>query len=325
MTQAPVANRPLSSIRSLRVLRDRLAAIDVQANLASHLNQAPPGVTQSEVRSAETFTVTRTVEDGIERVAVVPRQPRHQTPLLLQHGMWHGAWCWRWWQELLATWGWESHAFSLPGHGDSPAQRPIADCTLDYYLGFLAAEVARLPTTPVVIGHSMGGALLQWYLKYVGPLPAAVLVASWLSHSVSGNSPLRILMSDPWGFIQVVRQGTATPLVRSPQRAAKMFITEGAVLSPQELYAKIGPESRLVLLQHHAPLWHPPTDVTTPLLWIGAEQDAVISAPGARRSAEFYHATYLPAPRAGHDVMLEQDREETALAMARWLEQKAIA
>ena len=63
------------------------------------------------------------VEDGIERVTYTPRERRFETPILMQHGMWHGAWCWRHWQELFAGWGWESHAFSLPGHAGSPAQR----------------------------------------------------------------------------------------------------------------------------------------------------------------------------------------------------------
>lgn len=36
----------------------------------------------------------------------------------------------------------------------------------------------------MLIGHSMGGALTQWYLKYGRSLPAAVLVAPWPSHAM---------------------------------------------------------------------------------------------------------------------------------------------
>ncbi|RRR69322.1 MAG: hypothetical protein EI684_16040 [Candidatus Viridilinea halotolerans] len=42
-----------------------------------------------------------------------------------------------------ATWGWESHAHSLPGHGASPVQRPIRWCTLQYYYEFLNTELRR--------------------------------------------------------------------------------------------------------------------------------------------------------------------------------------
>ena len=73
-----------------------------------------------ETKETKTFDVHHEVGSGIERVTYIPRQRRFDTPILMQHGMWHGAWCWQHWQELFAEWGWESHAFSLPGHAGSP-------------------------------------------------------------------------------------------------------------------------------------------------------------------------------------------------------------
>ena len=140
---------------------------------------------QEQVETMPPYTIQYSVENGIERIRYLPARRRRLPPILMVHGMWHGAWCWQPWQELLAEWGWESHAFSLPGHGMSPAQRPVYFCTLDYYLGFLKAEVAWMERKPILIGHSMGGALVQWYLKYLGDdLPAAVLAAPW---NVRGN------------------------------------------------------------------------------------------------------------------------------------------
>ena len=120
------------------------------------------------MQETDTFSVQRSINNGIERVTYIPKHRRFETSILMQHGMWHGAWCWQQWQELFAEWGWESHAISLPGHAGSPTQRPVYFCTLGYYLRFLKAEVERLPRKPVLMGHSMGGALTQWYLKYVG-------------------------------------------------------------------------------------------------------------------------------------------------------------
>ena len=85
------------------------------------------------------YEISHTVQDGIERIVYTPQVKRSATPILMQHGMWHGAWCWEPWQELFAEWGWESVAFSLPGHGKSPTQRPIRWCTLGYYVKFLSA------------------------------------------------------------------------------------------------------------------------------------------------------------------------------------------
>src|SRR5512138_1696248 len=107
-----------------------------------------------------TFSVQHSIHNGIEWITYLPRQRRFETPILMQHGMWHGAWCWQPWQELFATWGWESHAHSLPGHAGSPVQRPLRWATLGYYFEFLRAEeIERFPRRPVLMGHSMGGAL----------------------------------------------------------------------------------------------------------------------------------------------------------------------
>ena len=49
-----------------------------------------------------TYTITHTVQDGIERIVYRPEVKRFETPILMQHGMYHGAWCWQSWQELFA-------------------------------------------------------------------------------------------------------------------------------------------------------------------------------------------------------------------------------
>jgi pimeloyl-ACP methyl ester carboxylesterase len=192
-------------------------------------------------------------------------------------------------------------------------------CTLDYYLGFLKAEVDRLAQPPVLMGHSMGGALTQWYLKYCGDLPAAVLVAPWISHSTLLDLP-KVLALDPWLLPLSSLAWSATPWVRNPRQAAKVLITDGALISPEELYDRLGPESNLVVMQHNPPFWTPPDDVRTPLLWVTGEKDAVISVPQATRSAAFYQAEHIIVPEAGHNLMMEVSYWETARAIVEWLE-----
>lgn len=298
----------------------RLARIDPAVSLAQQANRGEPGLRLLADRETEHYVMRHAVEDGIERIVYTPKQRKHITPILMQHGMFHSAWCWQWWQPLFAEWGWESVAVSLPGHGASPTQRQIELCTLDYYLGFLKAEVDRLEHPPVLMGHSMGGALTQWYLKYVGDLPAAVLVAPWVSHSIAQNGLLRIMSIDPLVGLLTSLAWSAAPWIRSPERAARLFITAGAIITPEELYDRLGPESSLVVFQHNPPFWTPPDDVRTPLLWLTGEKDAVISVPGATRSAEFYQAAHTIVPEAGHNLMMEKSYQETARSIVDWLE-----
>jgi pimeloyl-ACP methyl ester carboxylesterase len=177
----------------------------------------------------------------------------------------------------------------------------------------------------VLIGHSMGGALTQWHLKYGRPLPAAVLVASWSSHDMMtqtlGEAQWRL---DPLGVMLCAATLSATPMVRSPRSAAACFITAGALVSPAELHARLGPESLLVLLQYTPPFWRPaaPETIGTPLLWLGASADAVIPEPVQRRAATYYRADYQLVEDAGHDLMLERSSAASARATHDWLAQR---
>ena len=278
-------------------------------------------VTRMEASNqTEQYSVTTELNDGIERITYTPRDKRHDTPILMQHGMWHGAWCWAEWQGLLAQQGWESHAISLPGHGASPSQKSVRFSTMGDYLKVLKQEVDRLPRKPILMGHSMGGALAQWYLKKVADdLPAVVLVASWTAHSTMGDGALLHLKRDPLGFMLVGLTLSTHPFIRSAERAASMLITEGALHTPEELHEKLCEESALVLNQHNPPLWRPLRSPKTPILWLGAERDAVISQNGARKSAAFYGADFQLIENAGHNLMMEKNYAETAQEIERWL------
>lgn len=283
------------------------------------------GMDQMESCETDAYVMTHTIEDGIERVTYTPKQRRFQTPIVMQHGMWHAAWCWGPWQELLASWGWESHAHSLPGHGRSPEQRPIRRCTLDYYLPFLKAEIDRLPRKPVLMGHSMGGALVQWYFRYIDDqLPAAVLVSPWVSHNaLIAGLPL-FLKADPVGVFRVLTDWSATPFVRSPQAAAHLLLGENRAVTPEWLHEQLGPESALVMMQHNPPHWYPPNKVATPILWIAAENDAVLSLDSQRRSAAHYQADFIVVEKAGHNIMHERCQAEVAQAIHDWLVQQEV-
>ncbi len=275
------------------------------------------------MQNTDDFSIQHSIDNGIERITYTPRQRRFETPILMQHGMWHGAWCWQPWQELFAAWGWEIHAFSLPGHGGSPVQRPLRWATLGYYFEFLKAEIERLPYRPVLIGHSMGGALTQWYLKYAGNLPAAVLLASWTSHNML-PSVFRSVPRDPWGTFLSGLTLMSTPAVRNPARAAEMFIHVGALYSPEELHARLGPESFLVLAQYNPLCWSPVASTPIPLLWLAGAADTLIAEPEARRSAEHYRAKYVAIPGAGHNLMMEKSYRETAETICQWLSHQGI-
>jgi pimeloyl-ACP methyl ester carboxylesterase len=188
------------------------------------------------------------------------------------------------------------------------------------YLGVIRDVIARFASPPVVIGHSMGGGLAQWYLKKVADdLPAVVMLAAFPAHGTIADGALPHLRRDPYGFLKMALSLSSTPLVRSPKWAASLLTTEGAALGPADLHARLCGESALVLLQHNPPFWTPPRHPASPMLWIAGDRDAAFSHDGARRSASFYRAEFVSVPNSGHDLMLEASRFETAETIASWL------
>lgn len=188
------------------------------------------------------------------------------------------------------------------------------------YLNVVKREVDRFDEKPVLIGHSMGGALVQWYLKKVADdLPATVLIASWTSHSTYADGTLLHLKRDPVGAMLSSMTLSTTPFIRSPEKAASMLISKGSLYSVDELYEKLCDESGIVLMQHNPPFWCPKKSPETPMLWVAAEDDAVISLRGAESSAKFYRADFVSIKNSNHNLMMEHNYKETLNKVEHWL------
>lgn len=80
------------------------------------------------------------------------------TDIILIHGAWHGAWSWDKLIPLLEARGFMVHAPDLPGHG---AGFDLARQTLAAYADHVAALLDSLSAPAMIVGHSMGGAVLS--------------------------------------------------------------------------------------------------------------------------------------------------------------------
>ncbi len=279
------------------------------------------GQTYLKKTEHENYVVSHTVIDGIERIHYQPIKPQKEAVIVFQHGMWHGAWCWQYWQAFFAEQGWESIAYSLPGHGKSLEQNKVEECTLAYYLYFLEQEIKRIEAPVALIAHSMGGALAQWYLKYIGNLPAIVSVAGWTSHDILKDCLFNAMKIDPLGSFLASFQG-AKAQFRNDHVVKKWFLSDNSEMSAKDLRHALGRESEVVLMQHRPATWSPVNNHQTPMLWLSAEHDAIISVKDAKKSAEFYQADFKKIPSSNHDIMLEHNWRDSASIVSTWLESK---
>ncbi len=140
----------------------------------------------------------------LETIAKLPSGTAHPTPLLFVHGAWHGAWCWdQHFLDYFARHGFAAHALSLRGHGESEGRNRLRWTRLAEYVEDVARVARVLPRPPVVIGHSMGGAVVQKYLE-TRAAAAGVLLAS-VPPSGALPAALRLARRHPFRFAKEPR------------------------------------------------------------------------------------------------------------------------
>src|SRR5512138_649157 len=102
----------------------------------------------------------------LELTSRYPVQSEHPTPLLFIHGMMHGAWCWEvHFLDYFAQHGFDAYAVNLRGHGNSDGWKHLRWTRIADFVDDVDVAVQQLPAAPVLIGHSMGGFVIQKYLE----------------------------------------------------------------------------------------------------------------------------------------------------------------
>jgi pimeloyl-ACP methyl ester carboxylesterase len=160
----------------------------------------------------------------LEIIARLPAVDAGRTPLLFVPGMQHGAWCWDvHFLEYFARHGYPSYAVSLRGHGDSEMRGRLRWTRIADYVDDLASAVAQLPESPTLIGHSMGGFIIQKYLEHHSA-PGAVLLSSPGPAGMLATS-LRVARRRPLVFAKVSVSFSLLPLIATPELAREAYFS----------------------------------------------------------------------------------------------------
>ena len=241
-------------------------------------------------------------------------------PLLFVHGGYSDSWCWdAFFLPWFARQGYAAHAVSLRGHGDSAGAEMLFIAGLDDYVADVERAAAQLPSPPVLIGHSMGAAVVERLLA-TRPVRAAALMAP-----VPPAGLLTIaarLATERPDYLLSMMHLDATRLSRHVLDALRPYYfsddVDPGILN--EATRHLGAESPRALLDLSLRLhWQLPERNDVPLLVMGATGDRISTEEDVRATARHHDVDPVMLPGLAHMMMLERKWEIPARALQQWL------
>lgn len=259
-------------------------------------------------------------------------------PLLFVHGAFCGAWIWQ--EEFLplfCDYGIPAYALSLRGHGQSEGYAQLRDASMDDYVedvqGVIAQITAEHGRAPVLVGHSMGGMVVQRVIesqdtttfKRTPSVAGMVLMSSVPPGGLLGTT-LHMLLNDPillWQMSAIQAFGAGTATVGGVHRA--MFSADVPVELTAGYLSRLQEESLRV--QVDLSTQPPPVATngkTIPSLVIGADQDRFVPPWMAQTTARHYGSPCVILENSGHAMMLGSSSSSAAASLLQWLEEQKL-
>lgn len=245
---------------------------------------------------------------SLELLGEPARQPSvpRQAPLLFVHGAFAGAWMWRDnYLPYFAGLGYDSFALSLRGHGGSEGRDGLSTTTLYDYVSDVKTVAAQFTVPPVLVGHSMGGLVVDMALRSHVKSSGAVLLAA-VPPTGMGPAVMHALLADSALVWQVALLQTMGPSWVNPQIVQQaVFFDPPGRKRMLEYFSLTQPEAQFALAELALPCWPSATHRRVPIGVVGAEQDAIVLPWMVRATAAIHGVEPFWIPGAGHATMLE--------------------
>jgi 3-oxoadipate enol-lactonase len=240
------------------------------------------------------------------------------TPLVFLHGIGGAA---RTWRGQLASFGdrYRAVAWDMPGYGGSAPLPNVSITTLADALQDFLQQIGA--SRPILVGHSIGGMIVQqWLIKHPGAATAVVLAQTspafgkaegdWQKQFIEARlGPL-----DRGETMETLAPSLVKELVGDHPDTGGMQVARDCMASVPEasyramMLALLGFDQRKAL-----------GDIAVPTLVLSGSKDKNAPAPMMAKMATYIpSATYIELEGAGHLVNLEQPRAFDA-ALAQFL------
>lgn len=264
-----------------------------------------------------------------------------KAPIVFLHGSYHAAWCWAvHWLPYFASLGHDCYAVSLLGQGasDTPLESGPGG-TIQSHARDVAHFISqRCARPPVLVGHSFGGLIVQYYLSQVSvdgvtsncgwgePYPRLAGAVLACSVPPTGNTAVvkRFLMSKPVASIKVTLSLAAKMFATSVSLCRETFFSpsmpEKEVVQYQNLMKESSKVPLFDLRSLNSSLPVPsPVKNSPPVLVVGAENDFILDKQGIEETASFLGTKEVMVPGIAHDVMLDMGWRDAADVLKSWM------
>ncbi|HEY7787173.1 MAG TPA: alpha/beta fold hydrolase [Casimicrobiaceae bacterium] len=250
----------------------------------------------------------------------MPAAQSRKPPLLFVHGGYCDAWFWEpYFLPWFAARGYPAYALSLRGHGASGGGDSLFVAGLEDYEADVEHVAGTLKSPPILVGHSMGAAVVERIVAkrpvrgaaLLAPIPPAGLLP--VATRLAASHPDYLMQMgavDPSRLSADVLDALR-PFYFSPGVAPKILAEVARHLNAESPRALFDLSLRL-----H---WALPQKDHRPIFVMGAEGDVISSPADVRATARHHNVEATILPGLAHLLMLEPAWESAAKALEGWL------
>ncbi|MCK5384459.1 MAG: alpha/beta fold hydrolase [Alphaproteobacteria bacterium] len=256
-----------------------------------------------------------------------PESLKSKPKLVFVHGICVGAWIWdEFFLSYFADHGYEAHALSLRGHGDSEGKGGLLTWSLDDYADDLDRVVESLGGQVIVIGHSLGGAVVQNWLRVKNSrnkTKGAALLASIPPWGLAYSGTCMMLFY-PQIFHEISRMlvmGTASTDKVVMRKALFSESASDAIFN--RLWDQVCDESFVASSEVQGlRSFAPQPGMKRPAVFVGgAADDRFIPSAEVCRTAAYYGVEAVMVEDLAHLVMIDTNWEDMAKPLLSWIKE----
>jgi pimeloyl-ACP methyl ester carboxylesterase len=242
--------------------------------------------------------------------------------IILVHGAWHSAICWS--ENFLpyfAAQGYTVLAPSLRNHGNSEAIGSLRWRRIREYAADIQQVVENSEGKIYLVGHSMGGQVVQKYLELYpnSPIEKAVLLCSVPPHGV-WRATLKAISRHPISFLLVNLTFSFKPLLKTKERVKELFFTDKIPEKQFETaFQNVQDESYLAYLDMLFLDLPKPKKIKKPILVIGAGDDFIFGKKDFLATAKAYNTEGSFFEDEAHNLFMEDRWEKVANVVGKFI------